>query len=76
MVSNQPQGPKIGIRVNGEPRQVPQGLHVRALLGVLGLDGGRVAVELDRQIVRKAEWEQTLVRDGAALEIVTFVGGG
>ena len=76
MVSNQPEGLKIAIRVNGEPRSVPAGLNVLDLLAVLGLEPDRVAVELDRRIVRKPDWATTPVADGASLEIVTFVGGG
>jgi thiamine biosynthesis protein ThiS len=66
----------IQIVVNGEPRAVESGLTVARLLRDLGLDPARVAVELDRRIVRRAEWEETPVREGAKLEIVQFVGGG
>lgn len=52
------------------------GLNIRALLDELGLDPGRVAVEMNRRLVRKAEWGTSTVEAGAALEIVTFVGGG
>ena len=76
MVSNQPDGLEIAICVNGEPRGVPKGLQVLDLLAVLGLEPGRVAVELNRRIVRKADWAATPVEEGASLEIVTFVGGG
>ncbi|QOY92083.1 sulfur carrier protein ThiS [Paludibaculum fermentans] len=64
------------IKVNGEDRIVPAGLNIRQLLAHLGLDSGRVAVELNREIVRKPDWESTAVESGASLEIVTFVGGG
>jgi sulfur carrier protein len=67
---------RIGIVVNGEERQVPDGQNVRSLLAVLGIEPDRVAVELDRTIVRKADWEATAVREGSRLEIVQFVGGG
>lgn len=66
----------ISITVNGEPRQIPTGLNVRSLLAEIGLPADRVAVELNREIVRKAEWESTQVTAGASLEIVHFVGGG
>jgi len=66
----------ISITINGEERQVPSGLNIGNLLVLLGLDGGRVAVELNRALVRKAEWEATAVEAGASLEVVTFVGGG
>ena len=67
---------EITIVVNGQAHTVPEGLTVSGLLKHLGLDGGRIAVELDRRIVRKTEWESTPVAAGARLEIVQFVGGG
>ncbi|HEY3441045.1 MAG TPA: sulfur carrier protein ThiS [Paludibaculum sp.] len=75
-MSNKPAGPEILIHVNGAPRTVPAGLNVRTLLVELSLDPARVAVELNREIVRKPEWETTVIDAGASLEIVTFVGGG
>lgn len=67
---------EISIKLNGEDRIVPSGLNIGDLLAHLGLDSGRIAVELNRVIVRKPDWPATLVEDGASLEIVTFVGGG
>ena len=64
------------IVVNGEERSVPDGQSVSSLLAVLGIEAGRVAVELDRSIIRKPDWDSTMVQDGARLEIVQFVGGG
>jgi thiamine biosynthesis protein ThiS len=49
---------------------------VTALLAGLNIPAERVAIELNQSIVRKREWESTLVGDGARLEIVEFVGGG
>ena len=66
----------IEIIVNGEPRSVPPGLTVAALLAHLGVEAGRVAVELNHQIVRKPAWTETRVEAGARVEIVQFVGGG
>lgn len=66
----------IEIIVNGEPRKVPPGLTVATLLAHLGVEGGRVAVELNREIVRKPAWTETKVEAGAGVEIVQFVGGG
>jgi thiamine biosynthesis protein ThiS len=66
----------IEIIVNGETRTVPAGLMVADLLKHIGVDGGRVAVELNREIVRKAAWGETAVQPGAQIEIVQFVGGG
>lgn len=75
-MSNQQQQTVISIVINGEEKQVPAGLNIRNLLAHLELDAERVAVELNRRLVRKPEWEATRVEEGASLEIVTFVGGG
>jgi thiamine biosynthesis protein ThiS len=40
------------------------------------MKGDRVAVELNRQIVSRAQWPETALNDGDHLEIVHFVGGG
>jgi thiamine biosynthesis protein ThiS len=66
----------IEVVLNGERRSVPAGLTVDRLLAFLEMNASRVAVELDRAIVRKAEWPATDVREGAQLEVVWFVGGG
>jgi len=75
-VSNQHEDALIPIVINGEAQQVPAGLNIRNLVAHLGLDPARVAVELNRRLVRKPDWEATPVEPGAVLEIVTFVGGG
>lgn len=64
------------ITVNGETRSVSPGENVLDLLRALGLDPARVAVELDRNIVKQARWKETQLHPGARLEIVQFVGGG
>ncbi|HEY1758954.1 MAG TPA: sulfur carrier protein ThiS [Bryobacteraceae bacterium] len=66
----------IQIVLNGEPRRVPESLDVARLLEFLAIDGSRVAVELNRSIVRKKDWSGTRVEEGAELEVVWFVGGG
>ncbi len=70
--------PKESIRVyiNGEPRFVPMQQTVTALLTTLNIPAERVAIELNKSIVRKRDWETTLVGEGAQVEIVEFVGGG
>jgi sulfur carrier protein len=64
------------IVVNGEQRAVPDGLSVLELLHVLGIEPARVAVELNRSILRRPEWAAARIEDNAQLEIVQFVGGG
>jgi thiamine biosynthesis protein ThiS len=64
------------IVVNGEPHATPEDQTVLGLLRELQLDPAKVAVELDRRIVKQPLWSATLLTPGARLEIVQFVGGG
>jgi sulfur carrier protein len=66
----------IEIVVNGDPRSLPEGLTLLGLLRELELEPTRVAIELDRRIVKQGEWAGTVLQPGAKLEIVQFVGGG
>ena len=66
----------ISIVVNGEECVTTGGQTVLGLLRELRLDPERVAVELDRRIVKQPLWGETVLADGARLEIVQFVGGG
>ena len=66
----------LGIRVNGEHRRVPSGLSVAEMVGELGLDPSRVAVERNFEIVPRSSLSTVRVEDGDAFEIVHFVGGG
>lgn len=72
----QQQTKPITIVVNGQERAAPPDANISSLLRVLGIEGARVAVELNRAIVRKSDWDATPVPDGSVLEIVQFVGGG
>ena len=64
------------IVVNGEPRSTSEDQTILGLLRELQLDPARVAVELDRRIVKPPLWNATVLGPGARLEIVQFVGGG
>ena len=66
---------QIAIVVNGEPREVPAGLTVSALLAHLGV-AGLAAVERNRELVPRARQSAMVVERGDALEIVHLVGGG
>ena len=66
----------LSIRVNGEERPVPDGISIAAMLGELGLDPRKVAVERNREIVPRSVLDEIPVEDGDAYEIVHFVGGG
>jgi len=64
------------VTINGSERDVPEGLTVRALIEHLGLGGGPVAVEVNREIVPRAEHASRAVQPKDTIEIVHFVGGG
>jgi len=66
----------IQIVVNGQVRKVPAAKSLLETLDFLEIDPSRVAVELNRNIVSRAAWNDVRLDDGAALEIVQFVGGG
>ena len=66
----------ISIVVNGEIRGAAAGATVTELLKALGIQGGRVAIERNWQILPRAVWSETGVADGDRYEIVQFVGGG
>ncbi|QWV94087.1 sulfur carrier protein ThiS [Geomonas oryzisoli] len=65
----------MNITTNGEAVSIDP-LTVQQYLVSLGIDPRRVAVELNMDILPKAQYETTLLKDGDALEIVHFVGGG
>ncbi len=64
------------ISLNGEQKEIPEGLTIRGLLESLNIRHQRVAVELNETIVKKDRYEETAVRDGDVLEVVSFMGGG
>jgi sulfur carrier protein len=66
----------VKLTVNGEAREVPDGTTVSQLLASLEVTAGRVAVEVNTDVVRRAQHEQHRLADGDRVEIVTFVGGG
>jgi sulfur carrier protein len=68
-------GETMQIIINGEQRSVAE-QSVLHLLQSLEIDPRRVAVELNMEILPKAEYETTTLADGDRIEIVHFVGGG
>jgi thiamine biosynthesis protein ThiS len=64
------------ITINGEVREVPDHLTLGGLINHLALAPERLAVELNREVVRRAEWMHTSLAEGDRVEIVHFVGGG
>jgi len=64
------------ITVNGEKREIPDGLTVSALLEHLGMKGDRVAIERNLDILPRQRWPETVVQPNDNFEIVHLVGGG
>jgi thiamine biosynthesis protein ThiS len=64
------------LEINGETRTISPVSNVRELLQLLGVAEGRVAVELNRKIIRRGDWEKTAISNRDRVEIVQFVGGG
>jgi len=64
------------LQINGEEKETAGDLTLAGLIAQLGMKPDRVAVELNREIVARAQWAETALHDGDKLEIVHFVGGG
>ena len=62
--------------INGEERDMALPLSLEALLGQLGIDCRKVAVELNLEIVPRSRYAETQVAAGDRLEVVHFIGGG
>lgn len=63
------------VTVNGESRELPEGETIRALVARYDLKPEKVAIELNRRVLRGEKYD-TPLKNGDAVEIVTFVGGG
>ena len=64
------------IFLNGEKKDIPTGLTVKALLEQLHIKPERVAVEINEEIVRKATYAEVPVKENDRVEVVQFMGGG
>ena len=64
------------ITVNGEEHAAQEGMTVEALVARLALRPERLAIELNGEVVRRADWPRTALGEGDRVEIVHFVGGG
>jgi sulfur carrier protein len=66
----------FAVVLNGEPHMIAGDAQLTVLIDHLKLRRGRVAVEINRIIIPKAEWNVVVLRPGDTVEIVNFVGGG
>jgi thiamine biosynthesis protein ThiS len=66
----------LRVYVNGESREIQGNPSLAELINELDLPAARIAVEVNREVVRRGEWATTMLRDEDKIEIVHFVGGG
>lgn len=64
------------VYVNGESREIQGTPSLAELITELNLPAARIAVEVNREVVRRSDWVNTVLRDEDKIEIVHFVGGG
>ncbi len=64
------------VTVNNQTRELPEGATLADLLRACGLDRAPCAAEVNRTLVPRDRHEQTPLREGDAIELVTLVGGG
>lgn len=67
--------PRMNVLVNGQPRDLPAGTTVRGLIESSKLSPDKVAIELNRRLLKSEKYDTPLA-DNDEVEIVTFVGGG
>jgi thiamine biosynthesis protein ThiS len=66
----------LRVYINGESREVQGNPSLADVINQLDLPAARIAVELNREVVRRSEWGGTMLHDEDRIEIVHFVGGG
>ncbi len=66
----------MNVVVNGEPKEVSDGVTVAQVLEQLGIKPERVVVEVNLTVLKRAQHPETVLQDGDQVEIVHFVGGG
>jgi thiamine biosynthesis protein ThiS len=67
---------RVRIKLNGETKEVGEGTTLLGLIEELSLAPERLAVELNREVVRRADWPSAVLSEDDRVEIVHFVGGG
>jgi thiamine biosynthesis protein ThiS len=64
------------ILLNGEMKKISNELNLSELLKHFSLPSERIAIELNKEVVRKKDWENIKIAEGDRLEVIHFVGGG
>jgi sulfur carrier protein len=66
----------MNIVLNGEPKTLSEPLSLQQLLEQLSLQAGRVACEVNLKIIKRAQYPNTVLQEGDAVEIIQAIGGG
>jgi sulfur carrier protein len=66
----------MNILLNGESRPLSSGTQLAQLVNELGLEGKRLAVEINREIIPRSQYANTELKNGDTIEIVHAIGGG
>ena len=66
----------MNVFLNGEIREIPENLNLEGLLGHFSLPSQRIAIELNKVVVRRQDWKQVKVNESDKIEVIHFVGGG
>jgi len=67
---------RLLIQINGEALEVKENISLPELIASLKLKPEQVAIELNEEVIRRAQWESTTLEEADKVEIVHFVGGG
>jgi len=66
----------INVTINGKTESIAAGISLQSLLKLFGIQSERVAIEYNREIIDRNQFDALQMKEGDRLEIITFVGGG
>ena len=66
----------MNITVNGEKKELESPVSLDRLLELFSMPSQRIAIDLNREVVRRKDWPDTIINESDRIEIVHFVGGG
>lgn len=64
------------IQVNGQQHDVADGMTAAQLIQYLALEGRRLAMEVNQEIVPRSQYAEHRLAAGDQIEIVHAIGGG
>ena len=66
----------MNVILNGEVRELPENSSLQQLLEHFSLPSQRIAIELNKTVVRRKDWPDVRVSEDDRVEVIHFVGGG